>query len=150
MLLTFCPSPHQNSHSTPSPGSCTCFSPCQLPRPFTRYHMTYFNSPCGQWPCGLLVHIHVPPHPHCNLWAQIAFYNIACHSCYKRMTIIINKPSCNTTHYSYIHDFAHYFHFPLPVDFLATCHFFHGGPLHWEQQRLYVKENSTYMIHRVI
>ena len=69
-LLAFCPSSHQNSHSTPSPGSCTCFSWCKIAQPFNRHHMTYFKL-CGQWPEGLLSHTHVPLLPHWLPWPKL-------------------------------------------------------------------------------
>ena len=92
MLLTFCPSPHQNSHSTPSPGSCTSFfSPCQLPNhsPGTIWLTLACHMGCGMgvlWP--VLMFLLFPAQ---LSWPSLPLVISLVIVATKRTTVIINK-----------------------------------------------------------
>ena len=132
MLLTFCPSTHQNSHSTPSPGSCTCFSLCKLPSHSTG--ITWLTL-TGHMGCGMRI-----LRPILMFLTTTTWFPWCCLPSAIPGVIVTTKDS-----YDY-HQVLYTIQLTNPtymMDFLAV---FSSGPWHFKKRLLYV-ENKKSMIH---
>ena len=121
MLLTFCPTPHQNSHSFPSPRSCTCFSLCNLSNHSTGTiwltstgHMGH-NTGVEQ---AILMFLGIPTRlsGSCTeMGTPLIIFTT------RGMTIIINRDftKCDLLSPPYM-NFTYYLNLPHLVDFFTT------------------------------